>query len=228
MDLGSTTTLSTPFSFSLQVKAAEDPAQDWYFFSASGGNNINEYSRFLINTDNDVGAGTRYPDLTTAQSPGSPGVWSSASRGGLWTQIAFVCNNSTSRTVYWIDGTNSDPDAGNDGGLYYKRYFHIGGQVRNMASFGPGCVGYVARVAFWEGYALTAANVTALAAGTDPSTIGTGATNRWYWPLNGSNLQNALNPGTNDMSVVGTVPSDADDPFPFSPGQVNTVGTYTA
>lgn len=145
----------------------------------------------------------------------------------------------------WIDTSQSAAD----GKLYFDGTTYVANGTENIgnlglmddffvlrrSSVGPGWGGgtdaqepdlRIAHLALWFGYKITDTDVTNMKAGTNPQTIGTGATKRFYWPFrtsSGDGLTDRVS-NTTLAPFNGTAAwQDADNPTVDNPPSLDPV-----
>ncbi len=163
--------------------------------------------------------------------------WQGANRNNWRAVAGWIDGSATTADVGTFFGTNAqttavDISAGTLTGLmddfYVLRNGYVGvgwgAQVESVSANLR-----VAHIAIWVGYKLTASDMTALAAGTNPIDIGGGP--RWYWPLvtqAGDGLVDDV-AGVTLAAYGGTATwHDADNPTVSAPTPDTTPPTLTS
>jgi hypothetical protein len=128
---------------------------------------------------------------------------------GVWVPIIGVVTTRTSRAVYLGSSSVSGTNTTDQGTGIQNRYTYIGLLGNNNAVFSNPMQGHVARCFRVEGSTPTNGEIDAFMTGTLAHSI-------WScygsWPLIGSDLNDYSGNGRT-LTVVGTVPDDADEPF---------------
>lgn len=99
---------------------------------------------------------------------------------GATHDLCVAHDGSAGTQKAWVDGAllSLGTRSGTTGSGNVAFGFGIYG-----AAPGSGCVYTLEDVCAWDGYALTGADAVAMRGGTDPATIGTGATARYRWTM---------------------------------------------
>jgi hypothetical protein len=129
-----------------------------------------------------------------------------------WYANVLVCESNVSRKWYYgLSNSNLITHTDDSGSLLDIRYVSVGVIYRAGPTISLAGLGKIARVARWDGVALSASEVQSYMDGTAPTSIQ--SANLWgYWPLDGSNLNDASG-NARHLTEVGTVPTSTDEPF---------------